>query len=47
MCDCEDQCQGTGVSRRAFLERSSAVALGALLAGCQWRLDPTDHRANR
>ena len=36
MCDCGDECQGTGagVSRRAFLERSSAAAVGALLAGC-------------
>ncbi len=34
MCDCGDECQGIGVSRRAFLERSSALALGALLAGC-------------
>lgn len=34
MCDCEGACQSTGVSRRAFLERSSAAALGALLVGC-------------
>lgn len=34
MCDCEDRCPGTGVSRRRFLERSSAAALGVVLAGC-------------